>query len=178
MKDSGRPTFSAELLGTLLASGKIEELQSGAGLFAFAFSLAGRHVLPLDEALNTLYAHGLPEHTPRAELAERILTGVRSDRAFGYQEAKVNLEFVNIHIPTSIISWWCPFTIGMPLRTEGMGKIPATLAASISEEITVGVARDMDYSLTQGIFCFYFVDEVNAAFDSKYKQLGASAIRK
>jgi hypothetical protein len=99
-------------------------------------------------------------------------------KAGGYQEAKVNLEFVNIVIPTSIISWWCPFTIGMPLRTEGMGKIPATLAASISEEITVGVARDMDYSLTQGIFCFYFVDKVNAAFDSKYKQLGASAIRK
>ena len=82
MKDSGKPTFSAELLGTLLASGKIEELQSGAGLFAFAFSLAGRHVLSLDEAIDTLYAHGLPEHTPRAELAERILTGVRSDRAF------------------------------------------------------------------------------------------------
>lgn len=82
MKDSSKPTFSAELLGTLLASGKIEELQSGAGLFAFAFALAGRHVLSLDEALDTLYAHGLPEHTPRAELAERILTGVRSDRAF------------------------------------------------------------------------------------------------
>jgi len=59
-----------------------------------------------------------------------------------------------------------------------MGKISATLAASLSEEITVGVARDMDYSLPQGIFCFQFVDNVTAAFDSKYKKLGARAVRK
>jgi hypothetical protein len=98
--------------------------------------------------------------------------------AGGYQEAKVNLEFVHILLPISITSWWCPFTIGMPLRTEMMGKISATLAASMSEEISVGVARDMDYSLPQGIFCFQFVDKVNAAFKLKYPKLNASAVRK
>ena len=98
--------------------------------------------------------------------------------AGGYQEAKVNLEFVRMLIPISITSWWCPFTIAMPLRTEVMGKIPATLAASISSEITVGVARDMDYDLTQGIFCWQFVEKVNAAFTFKYPSLKASAIRK
>jgi hypothetical protein len=96
-----------------------------------------------------------------------------TDKGGGWQVAKANLEFVNIHIPTSIISWWCPFTIGMPLRTAGMGKIPASLAASLSVEITVGVARDMDYDLPQGIFCSQFIDKANAAFNSKYKPLGA-----
>ncbi len=98
-----------------------------------------------------------------------------TDKGGGWQEAKANLEFVNIHIPTSIISWWCPFTIGMPLRTAGMGKISATLAASLSGEITVGVARDMDFSLPQGIFCSQFVGKVDASFKSKYKPLGAKA---
>jgi hypothetical protein len=101
-----------------------------------------------------------------------------TDKGGGYQEAKVNLEFVNIHIPTSIVSWWCPFTIGMPLRTAGMGKVSATLAASLSGEITVGVARDMDFDLPQGIFCFQFVDKVNTAFTLKYPSLKASAVRK
>jgi hypothetical protein len=101
-----------------------------------------------------------------------------TDKGGGYQVAKVNLEFVHILLPISITSWWCPFTIGMPLRTEGMGKISATLAASLSEEISVGVARDMDYSLPQGIFCFQFVDNVNAAFTLKYPSLKASAVRK
>ncbi|MFS8072045.1 MAG: hypothetical protein ACMG6S_37220 [Byssovorax sp.] len=101
-----------------------------------------------------------------------------TDKGGGYQEAKVNLEFVRMLIPISITSWWCPFTIGMPLRTEGMGKISATLAASLSSEITVGVARDMDYDLTQGIFCWQFVEKVNAAFILKYPSLKASAMRK
>ena len=101
-----------------------------------------------------------------------------TDKGGGYQVAKVNLEFVRMLIPISITSWWCPFTIGMPLRTEMMGKISPALAASLSEEISVSVARDMDYSLSQGIFCFQFVDKVDAAFKSKYKQLGASAMRK
>jgi hypothetical protein len=98
--------------------------------------------------------------------------------AGGWQVAKVNLEFVHILIPISITAWWCPFTIEMPLRTEGMGKISATLAASLSSEITVGVARDMDYSLPQGIFCFQYIKNVHAAFKFKYPLLGAKAVNK
>jgi hypothetical protein len=99
-------------------------------------------------------------------------------KAGGWQVAKVNLEFVHILLPISITSWWCPFNIEMPLRTEMMGKISATLAASMSEEITVGVARDMDYSLPQGIFCFQYIKNVQAAFDSKYPYLNATAVKK
>jgi hypothetical protein len=67
----------------------------------------------------------------------------------------------------------------MPLRTKEMGKIPASLAADISVEITEGVARDkdMDYSLPQGIFCAQFVPKVHAAFKFKYPLLGASAMK-
>jgi len=101
-----------------------------------------------------------------------------TDKGGGYQVAKVNLEFVRMLIPISITSWWCPFAIGMPLRTEFMGKISATLAASLSSEITVGVARDMDYSLPQGIFCSQYVDKVDAAFKFKYPLLGAAAAKK
>ncbi len=99
-------------------------------------------------------------------------------KAGGYQEAKVNLEFVRMLIPISITSWWCPFTIEMPLRTEFMGKISATLAASMSSEITVGVARDMDYDLPQGIFCAQYIKKVEAAFKFKYPFLGATAVKK
>ena len=101
-----------------------------------------------------------------------------TDKGGGYQVAKVNLEFVRILIPISITTWWCPFNIEMPLRTEGMGKISATLAASMSAEITVGVARDMDYDLPQWIFCSQYVDKVDAAFKFKYPFLGASAVKK
>lgn len=97
-----------------------------------------------------------------------------TDKGAGWQEAKANLEFVKINIPTSIVSWWCPFTIGMPLRTAGMGKISASLAASLGVEITVGVARDMDYDLPQGIFCSQFVLRAREAFKSKYPLLGAT----
>ena len=96
-----------------------------------------------------------------------------TDKAGGWQVAKANLEFVRLLIPISVTSWWCRFTIEMPLRTEMMGKISATLAASLSQEITVGVARDMDYDLPQPIFCSQFVDKVEAAFKSKYKFLGS-----
>ena len=96
-----------------------------------------------------------------------------TDKGGGWQVAKANLEFVRLLIPISITSWWCRFTIEMPLRTEMMGKISATLAASLSQEISVGVARDMDYDLPQPIFCSQFVDKVEAAFKSKYKYLGS-----
>ena len=95
-----------------------------------------------------------------------------TDAGGGWQVAKANLEFVNIVIPTSIISWWCPIGIEMPLRTTLMGKVSASLAASMSVEMSVRVARDIDYSLPQGLFCMQFVNEVRAAFKSKYPKLG------
>ena len=42
----------------------------------------------------------------------------------------------------------------------------------MSVEIAVRVARDMDYSLPQGLFCMQLVNEVRATFKSKYPKLG------
>jgi hypothetical protein len=96
-----------------------------------------------------------------------------TDKGGGWQVAKANLMFTHAVIPWSVVTWWCPFTIGMPLRTESMGKIPPSRAADFSVEITEGVARGMDYSRPQGIFCHEFTGGVLEAFTSKYKDLGA-----
>lgn len=57
------------------------------------------------------------------------------------------------------------------------GRIDADRAASLSEEITEEVANRMDYDLPQGIFCFRPRAEVEAAFKSKYKRLGAKVTK-
>ncbi|MEO7328678.1 MAG: hypothetical protein ABI193_08885 [Minicystis sp.] len=109
-----------------------------------------------------------------------FVTVVKDDgegKAGGWQAAKVNLMFTHAVIPWSVVTWWCPFNIEMPLRTELMGKVSPSLAADLSVEITEGVARDpsTDYSLPQGIFCSQFVAKVDAAFKFKYPKLGALA---
>jgi hypothetical protein len=99
-----------------------------------------------------------------------------TDKGGGYQEAKVNLEFIDATASGIVRNkWYCDFTIGMPLRTELMGKISASRAAKLSKEITEYVANDMDWDLTPGIFCIQYVPLVDAAFKSKYKPLGAKA---
>lgn len=97
--------------------------------------------------------------------------------AGGWQVAKPNLEFRRINL-TGIITWSCRFNIEMPLRTEKMGRVDATRAAKLSVEITAAVADDMDFALPQGIFCIKFVGAVDALFKSKYKELGATAVKK
>ena len=98
----------------------------------------------------------------------------------GWQVAKANLKFEHNVIPGGTNTWYCAFNIEMPLRTEFMGKIDASRAASLSEEITEGVARrpDTDYSLPPGIFCSQFIDKVDKAFKSTYPRLGATAVKK
>ncbi|MFO0759111.1 MAG: hypothetical protein U0359_21645 [Byssovorax sp.] len=99
------------------------------------------------------------------------------DLAGGYQEAKVNLMFTRAIIPWSVVTWWCPFRIGMPLRTEKMGKISAKDAANYSVEITELVAKTMDFSLPQGIFCEQYVPKVDMVLKSTYPKLGAGAYK-
>jgi hypothetical protein len=101
-----------------------------------------------------------------------------TDKAGGWQVAKVNLEFTRALIPRGVKTWWCPFNIEMPLRTEFMGRVDASRAASLSVEITNSVASGMDYSLPRGIFCSQFIENVDKAFKSKYPKLGASAVKK
>ncbi|XXT24961.1 hypothetical protein WME94_25850 [Sorangium sp. So ce429] len=100
-----------------------------------------------------------------------------TDKGGGWQEARANLSFRRLTIPHKEKNWSCAFTIGMPLRTEIYGRVDAGRAASLSEEITEEVANRMDYDLPQLIFCDRFRENVEAAFKSKYKRLGARVTR-
>jgi len=106
-----------------------------------------------------------------------FVTTVQDDgtgKGGGNQVAKVNLEFKQIVLPSSFVTLYCAFNIEMPLRTEFMGKIPASLAATLSVEITEGVARDMlKSSVPPGIFCTQLVPNLRTAFTLNYPQLGA-----
>ena len=63
-------------------------------------------------------------------------------------------------------------------RPRPTWKIPASLAADYSVEITEGVAHSMLKSqVPQGIFCIQFVPTVDSAFTSKYPDLGAHATK-
>ncbi|WP_437645059.1 hypothetical protein [Sorangium sp. So ce362] len=99
------------------------------------------------------------------------------DDAGGWQEAKANLEFSKLHNLRPVRTWRCSFRIGMPLRTQRMGRIRPTRAAMLSVEIAEGVARRMDYNLPPGIFCERLILAARAAFKSKYKWLGAKVMK-
>jgi hypothetical protein len=101
-----------------------------------------------------------------------------TDKGGGSQEAKVNLRFDRALLPYSVETWYCPFKIQMPLRTEFMGKISAKSAADYSVEISESVARDMlKAKVSTGIFCTQFVPNLRAAFKGKYEKLGARVIQ-
>ena len=105
-----------------------------------------------------------------------FVTIVKDDgtgNAGGWQEAKVNLEFINAIVPRSVTKWYCDFTIGMPLRPEMMGKISAKGAADLSVEITEDVASGMNYDLPSVNFCADFIIKARAAFVYKYPYLGS-----
>ncbi|MRG97218.1 hypothetical protein [Polyangium spumosum] len=93
--------------------------------------------------------------------------------AGGWQEAKANLEFIKKRRSGSS-TWICPLTIGMPLRPEKMGMISASLAATMSVNVTEEVAYGMDFNLPPGIFCDTFRTKVKATFKSMYPNLGAT----
>lgn len=100
-----------------------------------------------------------------------------ADKGGGWQEARANLKFKDIHVSRSgsAREWYCDFTIGMPLRTRMMGQIDAIRAATLSEEVTEDVATRMrkDYKLPPGIFCDRFITELRTRFKSMYPDLGA-----
>jgi hypothetical protein len=98
-----------------------------------------------------------------------------TDKGGGYQEAKANLEFIDATASGIVRSkWYCEFTIKMPLRTKGMGKISASRAANLSVEITEDVANGMDWDLPPGIFCIQYINKLEPAFKSTYPNLGAA----
>jgi hypothetical protein len=102
-----------------------------------------------------------------------------TDKGGGYQEAKVNLEFEDRNADTGAKrTWYCDFTIGMPLRTKIMGEISAKRAANISVEVTENAADKMNYDDAGGIFCIKYLPQVRATFKSMYPNLNATAVKK
>ncbi|WP_437596127.1 hypothetical protein WMF28_26440 [Sorangium sp. So ce590] len=99
------------------------------------------------------------------------------DEGGGWQEAKANLPFSKLHNLRPVRRWTCSFRVGMPLRTQRMGRIRPNRAAMLSIGIAEDVARRMNYNLPEGIFCSRFIDEMRATFKSKYPRLGATVMR-
>ena len=89
------------------------------------------------------------------------------DSSGGWQEAKASLPFGKAY-PYGVKMWYCPITIGMPIRHSVKGYISPATAATESARVTNSVARNMDFDLPQGIFCRKFVTEVKAAFPIMY----------
>jgi superfamily II DNA or RNA helicase len=76
-------TRRSPLLGLLLVDPALRAKLTGADLFAIAFALAGEPLLlNVDDAVELLHRHGLPEDTPRDALAARIGAATQRDRAF------------------------------------------------------------------------------------------------
>lgn len=91
----------------------------------------------------------------------------------GWQVAKANLDFTNWVIPRLPRTWWCPITVGMPLRNEAFGRIPPSRAATITVPVAEDAARSMDFHLPPGIFCKRFVAKVLELFEARHPRLGA-----
>jgi hypothetical protein len=95
----------------------------------------------------------------------------------GWQEARANLEFGKRRVDGTRTAWYCPVTIGMPLRNEAYGKVSVSRAAGFSVDVTEEVAYKMNYNLPPGIFCENFILGVRAAFPSMYPGLGATVMK-
>lgn len=101
-----------------------------------------------------------------------------TDKAAGWQAARANLKFTRIVLPNlKVIEWYCPFTVGMPLRTELKGVITSAQAATISAAVANSVVASMDFGLPQGIFCHQFVDKMKTTFPTMYPGYGAAVQR-
>jgi len=114
----------------------------------------------------------IPIHTP-AHFS--FVTTVKDDgegKGGGWQEAKANLPFGKIH-PYGVEMWYCPITIGMPIRNSKWGYIAPTTAATMSAKVTNRAAGNTDFDLPQGVFCIEFRKNVEAAFPAVYPDLGA-----
>lgn len=90
------------------------------------------------------------------------------DGAGGWQAAKANLPFQKMDFPITMITWYCPITIGMPIRHSKLGYISPATAAKMSAAVTNSVASRMDFDLPQGVFCIRFRAGVTAAFPAMY----------
>jgi hypothetical protein len=98
--------------------------------------------------------------------------------AGGWQVANATLSFWQVVIPHRPRRWECLLAVEMPLRTQFMGTITPSRAATLSVEIAEAVARVMDYNLPDVIFCKRFADGMKVLFPAKYPELGARVMRR
>ncbi|MEZ4308352.1 MAG: hypothetical protein R3F14_09950 [Polyangiaceae bacterium] len=94
---------------------------------------------------------------------------------FGWQVAEPTLKFADgRQDPTQY--WSCTLNVGMPLRTEKLGKISAEWAAETSSEVATSASSNVMHSKsswTVAAFCKAFKDEMNRLFKIGHEGLGA-----
>lgn len=100
-----------------------------------------------------------------------------TDVAGGYQEATVNVKFVDGRQdpPTS---WSCSVWVGMPLRSAAYGKISPSYAAEIAADVLTSAASATMHSRAswiQALFCSQLAENMRGIFKNQYKGLGGSA---
>ncbi len=119
----------------------------------------------------------IPIHKPSHFPFVTIVKDDGKDPSGGWQEAKAKLPFHIYDVPFTLITWYCPLRIGMPIRHRIRGTISPTTAATMSAAVTNNVASGMDFDLPQGVFCHKFFLGVEAAFPSMYPGLGATVAK-
>lgn len=94
---------------------------------------------------------------------------------YGWQVAEPTLKFVDgRQEPTQV--WTCTLNVGMPLRTQKLGKILAQWAAETSAEVATAASSAVMHSRsawTPAAFCKAFKDEMVTLFKSEHEGLGA-----
>lgn len=64
--------------------------------------------------------------------------------------------------------WYCPITIGMPIRHSKQGYISPATAATESAAVTNRAAGQTDFDLPYVTFCAEFLKNVKATFPAMY----------
>ncbi|XYH95635.1 hypothetical protein ACMHYB_48850 [Sorangium sp. So ce1128] len=93
--------------------------------------------------------------------------------AGGWQEARAGLTFYRGDAGKQA----CFVRIGMPLRSEFWGDIPAedaaTISANVANAVTAKLEKTGGFELPFGIFCSRIKHDMGDVFDKQYKGLGA-----
>ncbi|MBK9260677.1 MAG: hypothetical protein IPM54_12750 [Polyangiaceae bacterium] len=110
----------------------------------------------------------VPIHKPTHFKFVTIVKDDGKGPAGGWQAAKANLPFQKVILPVTLITWYCPLTIGVPIRHSVRGYISPAAAAAMSAAVTNSVASRMNFDLPQGVFCHTFRKGVEAAFPAMY----------
>ena len=92
-------------------------------------------LLPAQPQVPSASIFFIPIHKPSHFPFVTIVKDDGKGKAGGWQEAKANLPFKNIH-PWGVQTWHCTLTIGIPIRHSVQGYISPDTAATKSAEVT------------------------------------------